>query len=103
MDFAQEDSYGGPSHFFEAMKAVFGDDDRRVYYGVEADLPITPLSQTERLAAAWNGSGAAGVFLWTANRDTATSTSCLDPVNGGAADHPTDWAYTRSIHRGMFP
>ena len=103
IDFAQADGYGGPGEFFGAMKDALGGDRPRVYYGVEADFPKTPLAAVAGLAAAWNSSGAAGIFLWTANRDIATSTSCLDPVRGGATDHPTDWAYTRSIHRGMFP
>merc|ERR1711879_1099447 len=99
IDFAMEDSYGYPSGFFTEMKNIVG--EHRVYYGIECDFPKTALSETQARAAAWTSSGAAGVFLWTANRDTSKATSCLDPVNGGPSNHPFDWAYTQSIRRGM--
>lgn len=98
VDFAQEDSYGGATSFFAEMKQIMG--SRKVYYGIEADYPLTPLASVPRLAASWNASGAAGLFLWVANRDTRTSTSCLDPVRGS---HPSDWAYTSSMWKAMFP
>lgn len=98
IDFAQEDSYGGATPFFSEMQKVVG--NHRVYYGIEADYPLTSLASVPSLAANWNKSGAAGLFLWVANRDTRTSTSCLDPVRG---DHPSDWAYTSSMWKAMFP
>jgi len=98
IDFAQEDSYGGATSFFSEMQKIVG--NRRVYYGIEADGPRTSLASVPGLAANWNASGAAGLFLWVANRDTRVSTSCLDPVHG---DHPVDWAYTSSMWKAMFP
>lgn len=101
IDFAQEDAYSGATSFFREMKGVLG--ERKVYYGVEVDYPKTPLSEVASLGRDCNSSGAAGLFLWVANRDTNVSTSCLDPVNGGVADHPYTWAYTAAMWSSMFP
>lgn len=101
IDFAQEDSYQGATSFFVHMKQIVG--ERKVYYGIEADFPRTSLAEVSNLAASYNASGAAGLFLWVANRDTNISTSCLDPVRGGPTDHPSKWAYTNQMWSAMFP